>query len=107
MARPTRFAKSGAKVKGRSASEFTQQFDRSFIVPKKIAEALKKLGDAWVYERELMALAGGVSTTEIARYREKFEGHVVETNGRNPRRLWCGTAKFATKLRLQLGQGEE
>lgn len=87
----------GAEKTGHSLDDFRQKHDKGYIVPRKIKEALKQLGDSWVYEAEFMRIAG-VSTTDLATYREPFiDDHVVLVD--RTKRVWCGTKAFATKLR--------
>lgn len=87
--------------KGKSIEEFRSAHDKNYIVPKKIKEALAKLGDGWEYEVEFVKMAG-VSTTDIVNFREQFEAHIVtvRVNGASHRRnVWAGTPAFAAKLR--------
>jgi hypothetical protein len=93
----TRAPKSPAKP-GKSIADFRASHDKNFIVPLKIREALKKIGDGWEYESDLMKIAG-LSTTDLARFRDQFESHIVMTTGKNPKRVWCGTEKLAAQLR--------
>ena len=88
----------------RSIDDFRSAHDRSFIVPKKIKEALASLGaDGWAYEGEFMKMAQ-ISTTELGFYREKFEAHVVQLRGanHNGKRAWAGTKATADKMRKML-----
>jgi hypothetical protein len=89
--------KSPAKP-GKSIDDFRASHDKNFIVPLKIREALKKIGDGWEYESDLMKIAG-LSTTDLARFRDQFEDHIVVTSGKSQKRVWCGTAKLAAQLR--------
>lgn len=82
---------------GHSLDDFRQKHDKGYIVPKKIKEALKELGQSWVYEAEFMRLAG-ISSTDLSTYREEFvDDHVVVVD--RTKRVWCGTKGFAEKLR--------
>lgn len=83
---------------GKSLQEFRNAHDKSFWVPQRLREALDKLGDSWEYEAGILKLAQ-LSTTDLAAYREQFEEHIVMTSGRNPKRVWCGSAEMANKLR--------
>ena len=93
-------AKKAAKADktGRSLQEFRAEHDKSFIVPKKITDALKKLGNGWEYEVQFMRIAG-LSVTDLAAYRDQFAEHVVMVGGRNPKRVWAGTVDLARQLR--------
>jgi hypothetical protein len=60
-----------------------------------------KLGDGWQYEVEFLRFAG-LSTTDLAAYREEFIEHTVNVGGRTPRRVWVGTKAAAQKMRAML-----
>lgn len=82
---------------GRSIGEFRSAHDKSFIVPKKIRDGLKQLGDGWAYEGEFLKIAG-LSTTDLANFREEFlDDHTVMVD--RTKRVWCGTKSFAEKIR--------
>lgn len=88
-------------VKGKTLEEFRSVHDKNYIVPKKIKDALAKLGDSWEYEVDFMKTAG-ISTTDLVSFREQFEAHivVVKSNGSSHRKnVWAGTVSFASKLR--------
>ena len=94
-------AKKAEAVKGKSLDDFRSTHDKNYIVPKKIKDALEKLGDSWEYEIDFVKLAG-ISTTDLFRFREQFEEHIVEVksnSGSHKKNVWAGTVKFATKLR--------
>ncbi len=92
-----------AKVarEGKSLADFRAEHDKSFIVPKKIRDALEKLGDGWQYEVEFLRTAG-LSTTDLAAYREEFLDYTVNVGGRTPRRVWAGTKALAEKMRAMI-----
>lgn len=93
----------GTKV-GKSLEEFRAAHDKAYIVPKKIRAGLESLGKHnWEYEAEFMRRCG-LSTTDLAAYREQFLEFVVETPGRNVKRAWAGSKQFADKLRETLGR---
>jgi hypothetical protein len=94
-------SKKAPESKGRSLDEFANLHDKATIVPRKIRDALTQLGDSWEYETDFMRRAG-LSPTDLARYREPFLDHCVMVPGRNPKRAWAGTLKFAAKLRGRL-----
>lgn len=83
---------------GRSLDEFRAAHDKNYIVPQKIKAALAKIGDGWEYEIEFLKLAG-LSTTDLAMFREQFSDFTVATPGKNPKRIWAGTKELARKLR--------
>ena len=87
-----------AKHSGKSLEEFKKLHDPNFIIPNRISLALAALGDGWDYEVNFLKLAG-LSVTQLANYREQFEDHTVAINGKNPKRVWCGTKKLAAQLR--------
>jgi hypothetical protein len=83
----------------KSFADFRAAHDKSFIVPTKIQKVLADLGEeGWLYEAELCKEAG-VSPTDVGRYREQFEDHVVTTGGRTQKRVWFGSKKVAAKAR--------
>lgn len=92
--------KTEAKAVGHGVEEFRQQYDRAYIVPRRISDALKKLGDRWMREIDFAKFAG-IGTQDISAYRAEFEqDFVVELGGRNAgKRVWCGTKAMAAKLR--------
>jgi hypothetical protein len=83
--------------KGRSLDEFRAQHDKDFIVPARIKEGLKQLGDGWAYEMEFVKLAG-VSLGDLGNYREAFAEHVVIVR-RDGKRAWAGSVSIAAKMR--------
>ncbi len=83
---------------GKNLDAFRASHDKSYIVPKRISDALAKMGEAWCYEQELLKLAG-LSTTDLAGYRDGFADFWLEVGGRNPKRVWAGTKAYAAKLR--------
>ena len=93
--------KPAAPVKGKSLDEFRAAHDKNFIVPQRIKAGLEKLGESWMYEMEFMKLCG-LSTTDLSAFRGEFVPYFVEVGGRNVKRVWAGTTKFATALRSKL-----
>ena len=82
---------------GKSLADFRAAHDKSFIVPRKIKDAIQKLGThGWEYELGFLRLAG-LSTLDLANYREAFEEYVVLVE--RTKRVWCGSKELATKLR--------
>lgn len=79
---------------------FRALHDESVVVPNKIRAALatvmKESAEGWRYEGDLLKLAG-ISTTQLAGYREEFKNHIVEIGGRNAKRVWFADPKVATK----------
>lgn len=86
--------------KAKTLADFANAHDKNVIVPKKIKDALDKLGkDGWEYEPEFMRLAG-VSVTDFARFREQFEAFYVVVGGsKSSKRVWAGTAATASAMR--------
>ena len=81
---------------------FREAHDPNVIVPKKIRAALETLlkehKEAWRYESQFCTLAG-ISNTHLGAFRDQFAEHIVETGGRNPKRVWFADAKIAEKVR--------
>lgn len=81
---------------GRTYQEFRETHDKDYIVPNRIRDALKALGDSWMYEAEF-AKHAGLSQTDLSTYREEFlEDHTIVVD--RTRRIWCGTKRFKGKL---------
>ncbi|OGT57540.1 MAG: hypothetical protein A3E01_08360 [Gammaproteobacteria bacterium RIFCSPHIGHO2_12_FULL_63_22] len=85
-----------ANTKGRSLSEFRETHDKSFIVPKKIREALKALGNGWDYEQSFAKLAG-IGLGDLSAFRSMFDEHVVVVE--KSKRAWAGTKATAERMR--------
>lgn len=83
---------------GRTLQDFRAEHDKSFIVPQRIRDALKKLGNGWEYEVGFLRLAQ-LSTTDLAAYRDEFEDYIVIVGGRNTKRIWAGTKELAAEMR--------
>ena len=88
-----------AKV-GKSLAEFRSKHDKDYIVPKKIADALKMLGNGWENEVDFIRLAQ-LSTTDLAMYRDQFAEHWVVVD-RSGKRVWAGTKTLAEEMRGML-----
>lgn len=91
-----------AKPTAKTLDDFRAAHDRNVIVPTKIRTALKEMLDEgpenWAYEAEFMRRAG-ISQADMGMFREHFEEHVVETSGKNAKRVWFADAKVASKVR--------
>jgi molybdenum-dependent DNA-binding transcriptional regulator ModE len=85
---------------GRSLAEFRSTYDKATIIPAKIKEALKALGNGWEYEADFARIAK-VSTLDLGRFRDQYAAHVV-TIGKDSRRAWAGTEKLAQEMRDML-----
>lgn len=73
-------------------SSFRAVHDPNVTVPAKINSAFEQLRkaegkEAWRYEGDFMKLAR-ISQTDLGRFRAQFAGHIVETKGRNAKRVW-------------------
>ena len=91
--------------KAKTLADFKAAHDPDVIVPNKIRVGLAAIAkegpENWLYEQEFLRLTG-VSTTQIARYRDQFAAHIVEAPGTNTKatkRVYFGNAKVAAKLR--------
>lgn len=89
--------------KGKTLDDFRAAHDKNVIVPAKIKKALadmEKEGGAenWDYEVQFIKRAG-ICVTDLAMFREQFADHIVETSGRNPKRVWIANSKAAQKFR--------
>ena len=89
------------KPAGRSLADFRAAHDKAFIVPGKIREALKTLGqNGWEYETQFAHLAG-VSLADMGNFRDAFSAHIVEVK-RDGKRAWAGTPALAERMRGML-----
>ena len=96
---PASKAKEEPKKFGRSLADFRGSYDKSYIVPKKIKEALRNLGSGWEYEVNFARIAG-ISLSDLGNFRDQFADHVVTL--RESRRAWAGTAAAAKAMREML-----
>lgn len=87
--------------KGKDLAQFRAAHDKSFIVPKKIREALAELGDGWEYEKEFVQRCG-LAQVDFAAYRDEFTEYYVSVGGKNPKRCWAGTKTYAKKMQDNL-----
>jgi len=87
------------KTIGKSVAEFRAQYDKSFIVPRRVNECLKRMGTTWEYEVNF-AQAAGVSTADLSNFRDQYADHIV--NLKEGRRIWAGTRKLAETLRSMI-----
>ena len=93
--------KTAAKPVGKDLEAFRASHDKSYIVPRRIREALVALGDSWEYEGEFMKRCN-LSSTDFAAYRDQFREFYVETaggGGNRGKRVWAGSKVFAGKLK--------
>lgn len=90
------------KPAGRTLTDFRAAHDKNVIVPNKIRAALEEMlkehPENWAYEAEFMKRAG-LSQTDIGMFRDQFSEHIVETSGKNAKRVWFASAKVAAKVR--------
>lgn len=90
--------------KSRTLSDFRAAHDQNVIIPTKIRAALaamlKEGPEQWEYELEFLKRAG-VSTTQLAQFRDQFEAHVVVagTGKSGGKRVWFADPKIAKKVR--------
>jgi hypothetical protein len=83
---------------GFTRDDFRSKYDKSFIVPRRIKEALQKLGPTrYLPEADFTRLAG-ISQTDMAAYRALFEDDYVVVVERT-KRLWCGSKTLASEFR--------
>lgn len=96
-----------AAVKGRTLADFRNTHDKDVVIPNKIRVALASMAkdgpEHHLYEQELLELAG-ISTTDLAKYRDQFTAHIVvvsNVNGKalaSPKNIWFHDIKVAKKL---------
>lgn len=90
------------KVAGKTLAHFRAVHDKSVVIPTKLKTALDKMAkaawDTWEYEGEFLR-AAGVAPQDATPHRSQFEDHIVETIGKNSKRVWFATAKAAKEAR--------
>lgn len=89
----------------RTLADFRAAHDPDVIIPSRIREAfaaMLKIGPQhYEYEVDFLKLSG-LSTTQLAAYRDQFAAHIIETpSGRNgaAKRVYFASAKVAASLR--------
>lgn len=93
-------------TKPKTLADFKAAHDPDVIVPNKIRAALaaiEKIGpEHYEYEGDFLKLTG-LSTTQLAKYRDQFAAHIIDTpatHGKSSaKRVYFGSAKAAAKLR--------
>lgn len=85
---------------GRSFAEWEAKYDRADVVPRRIEAALAQLGEQWEYELEFLRRAG-VSTTQLARHRDRYLDHIVYLRAER-KRVWVGSVETAKRMREML-----
>lgn len=86
------------KPVGYTRDDFRARYDKSYIVPNRIREALKKLGAGrYLPEGDFIKLAG-LSQTDLSAYRHMFEDDYIVMVERT-KRLWCGSKALAAEFR--------
>ncbi len=90
------------KPTGKTLADFRAAHDKNVIVPARIKKALADMEvehpENWLYEGEFMKRAG-ISQTDLGMFREQFAEHVIETSGRNAKKVWFASTKVAAKVR--------
>lgn len=91
--------------KPKTLADFKAAHDPNVIVPNKIRLALaaieKEGPEHYLYELDFLKLSG-LSTTQLASFRDQFAAHIVEApaaHGKSIKRVYFGNAKVAAKLR--------
>lgn len=82
---------------------FRAAHDPNVMVPNKFRDGLasllkEKSEGAWEYEADFVKRAK-LSQSELGKFRSQFAEHVVETNGKNAKRVWFADADDAAKMR--------
>lgn len=93
-----------AKSAPKNLDSFRSVYDKSVVIPNKIKSALEAMlkedPEHWETEQDFIKRAG-VSTTDLAAYRDQFEKHIIEARatGRSAKRIWFGSTKVASQAR--------
>jgi len=86
---------------GKSIDEFRARHDKGFIIPRRIEDGLKAMGEGWEYEAQFARIAG-VALTDLSAYRDQYADYIVLLN-RDGRRAWAGTKETAERMREMVG----
>jgi hypothetical protein len=77
----------------------TQEYLMKYDIPTRIAAGLKKLGDRWIHEPDLVRLCG-LNPQQFTPHSKGFKEFIVrEPQGERDKRVWAGTKAYAAKLR--------
>lgn len=88
---------------GMSLDDLDNKFNPNVIIPKRIIDALAKLGDNAMTAEDFRKFSN-VSTTNLAMFASQFEEYQVTVrDSGKPKTLWCGTKAFAKKARERIG----
>jgi len=91
-----------SKLAPRTLSDFRAAHDPSVMIPQRIKKALsdmlKEHSEYWEYESDFLRRAG-VANSIVGAFRDDFAEHIVETRGKNPKRVWFADPKVAAKAR--------
>lgn len=91
----------------KTISAFRSTYDRAVVIPDRIRAALAALAkaegpEAWEKESEFLKRSG-VSSTDLGRFRDAFEPHVVRARpvggSKGPHIIWFADPKVAAKVR--------
>lgn len=92
-------------AKSKTIADFKAAHDPNVIIPGRIKSALATIEkdglENWVYEADFLKLSG-LSTTQLAMFREQFDAHIVTapaSHGKSVKRVYFGNAKVAAKIR--------
>jgi len=88
------------QLSGKSLDQFRKLHDRSYVVPAKINEAIRKLGpEHWEYEA-MFVKSIGITHAELNMYKDEFNDYVVEFRERGKKHvIWAGSVELADKIR--------
>jgi len=96
--------KPAAKRVGLSLGDFRERYDKSYYIPERIRDGLKRMGEDGtdcMYEAQFASFAS-VSPQDLGNHRDGFSEYVVVLN-RDGRRAWAKTPKVAAEMRKMIG----
>lgn len=99
MAKPKAAPKSTTQP-GRDLTAFSDLHDRSTIIPRKIRDGLKSLGQRWMYAHEF-AKHCGISKEQLSQYGADFGDHWTDLRT-DRKRVWAGSAAFLQQLKARV-----
>lgn len=87
-----------------SKEQVNARYNPSVLIPNKIRDGLKALGEAACTPNDFARLCG-ISAQQLASYEAEFSSYTatVPDNGRR-KTLWCGTTAFAAAIRDDFGR---
>lgn len=89
-------------IRKMSLEDIRSKHDLDYIIPQAIEKAIEKLGEEYsLYELDFCKLAG-ISTSNIAKYRDQYEEYWCTPRDSKTTRIWCGSVEMANSVRRRI-----